>query len=107
MADQYGKKMKTIKTEKTKIVPLRWIGNLFEKIAHPHLMKALYYNDHDDDGFAYKYHSIMWLILNKPYRWWGTYYELDIKAMKKDLEGSGWDDYNEDGIPYWEQDKDV
>lgn len=99
--------MKTIKTEKTKIVPLRWIGNLFEKIAHPHLMKALYYNDHDDDGFAYKYHSIMWLILNKPYRWWGTYYELDIKAMKKDLEGSGWDDYNEDGIPYWEQDKDV
>ena len=71
------------------------------------LMKALYYNDHDDDGFAYKYHSIMWLILNKPYRWWGTYYELDIKAMKKDLEGSGWDDYNEDGIPYWEQDKDV
>jgi hypothetical protein len=98
--------MKTIKTEKTKIVPLRWVGNLFEKIAHPHLMKALYYNDHDDDGFAYKYHSIMWLILNKPYRWWGTYYIYDLSDCKDILDRLG-SDYDDDGIPYWEQDKDI
>jgi hypothetical protein len=45
----------------------------------------------------------MWNYLNKPYQWWGTYYELDIEEMKKDLEGSSWDDYDEDGIPYWEK----
>lgn len=105
MADWYGKKMlsHTIKHQKTKIVPLRWIGNLFEKISSPHLMKALHYDDHDYHGFAYKYHVIMWTILRKPYKWWGTYYELDIKAMKKDLEGSAWDDYDENGIPYWDK----
>jgi len=102
-ADWYGKKMITIKTQKTKIVPLRWIGNLFEKIAHPHLMKALYYNDHDDDGFAYKYHSIMWLILNRPYRWWGTYYELKFDDDKEFLSGKGWDDYDEFGKAYWDE----
>jgi hypothetical protein len=47
----------------------------------------------------------MWVILNKPYSWWGTYYQLDIEQMKKDLEGSGWDDYDEFGKAYWDKDE--
>jgi hypothetical protein len=74
---------KSKKIEKTKILPLRWIGNLCGEIAHPHLMDALHYDDHDDHGFAYKYHSIMWLIFSKPYTRWGTFYSLDLDAMKK------------------------
>jgi hypothetical protein len=105
MADWCGKKMITIKIQKTKILPLRWIGNLFEKISSPHLMKALHYDDHDDHGFAYKYHSVMWTILRRPYKWWGTYYELDLQGMIDDLKGSGWDDYDEFGKAYWDNDK--
>jgi hypothetical protein len=47
----------------------------------------------------------MWVLLNKPYKWWGTVYELDIDQMKKDLEGSGWDDLDEFGKAYWDKDE--
>jgi hypothetical protein len=30
-----------------------------------------------DNGWRYKYHGKMWVILNKPYTWWGTYYILE------------------------------
>ncbi len=61
----------------------------------------------DEDGdfnWRYTYHAKMWKYLNKPYQWWGTYYELDIEEIKKDLDGSGWDDYDENNTPYWEKD---
>jgi hypothetical protein len=52
----------------------------------------------------------MYKILNKPYELWGTYYTIDMDAWKKDLEqikadvsGQNWDDYDEDGIAYWEK----
>ncbi len=54
----------------------------------------------------------MWVYLNKPYMWWGTYYSIDMEAwaeeldqMKSDMSGPGWDDYDENGIPYWEKDE--
>jgi hypothetical protein len=25
----------------------------------------------------------MWVILNKPYEWWGTYYIIDLKEENK------------------------
>jgi hypothetical protein len=70
--------MKIQTIQKTKILPLRWIGNIFGDIAATYLQKALHYDDH---GFAYRYYSRMWIILNKPYKWWGTYYELDMKDL--------------------------
>jgi hypothetical protein len=45
----------------------------------------------------------MWKILNKPYSWWGTYYLLDIEGLSKDLDGAGWDDYDEFGKAYWDK----
>ena len=71
------------KIEKTKIVPLRWIGNLCGEFANSHLVEAVYMSDHDDHGFAYNYHSIIWVIFHKPYKWWGTYYSLDFNAIDK------------------------
>jgi hypothetical protein len=47
----------------------------------------------------------MWTILRRPYKWWGTYYELDLKGMIDDLKGSGWDDYDEFGKAYWDKDE--
>lgn len=91
------------KTQRTKILPLRWIGNFLGEYAGNHLVKCVNMDEDEDFGWRYKYHAKMYKILNKPYELWGTYYLLDIEAIKKDLEGSGWDDYDEDGIAYWDK----
>ena len=95
------------KIQKTKILPLRWIGNFCGEYAGNHLVKAIDLDEELDSnlGFRYRYHAKMWVLLNKPYEWWGTYYQLDIEQMKKDLEGSGWDDYDEFGKAYWDKDE--
>ena len=90
------------KIEKTRIWPLRVIGNFCGGFAGNHLFKAMCLDEDGDNGWRYKYHGKMWVVLNKPYRWWGTYYELDIQGMRDDLDGAGWDDYDEFGKAYWE-----
>lgn len=75
------------KIQRTKIWPLRWIGNFLGGYAGNHLIKAIDLDESLDSdlGFRYKYHAKMWKYLNKPYEWWGTYYSLDLDAWKKDL----------------------
>jgi len=92
------------KTQRTKILPLRWIGNICGEFAGNHIVKCVNMNDDEEYGFRYKYHAKMWKYLNKPYEWWGTYYTIDMDVWKKDLEqikkdvsGQNWDDYDEDG----------
>ena len=94
----------------TKIIPLRWFANCCESIAHSHLNKALYYDDHDDHGFAYKYHSFLSHWFYKPYFKWGTRYGFDIKEMLNEWNNAAdvqelmqklGSDYDENGIPYW------
>jgi len=72
------------KIEKTKILPLRWIGNFLGGFAGDHLIKAIDLDEDDNLGFKFKYHSKMWKYLNKPYKWWGTYYEIDTEMWKED-----------------------
>ena len=94
--------------QRTRILPLRWIGNFLGEYAGNHLVKCFDYDEDGKHGFAYKYHAKMWKVLNKPYEWWGTSYMIDMEAWKIDPEtqellsklGS---DYDEDGIPYWEK----
>jgi hypothetical protein len=98
-------KMNNITTiEKTRILPLRWIGNFLGEYAGNHLVKAIDLDEDNNLGFKFKYHAKMWKVLNKPYTWWGTYYQLDIEGMIKDLDGAGWDDYDEFGKAYWDKD---
>jgi len=72
--------------EKTKILPLRWIGNFLGEYAGNHLVKAIDLDESLDSnlGFRYKYHAKMWKYLNKPYELWGTYYEVDMEKWNKD-----------------------
>lgn len=93
------------KHQRTNVLPLRWIGNFLGNIASNHLVKAVYMDEDGDFNWRYTYHAKMWKMLSKPSKLWGTYYMLDIDAIKKDLEGSGWNDYDENGIPYWEKDQ--
>jgi hypothetical protein len=99
------------KIQKTKILPLRWIGNISGEFAGNHIVKAVYLDEDGDLGFRYKYHAFMWKYLNKPYEWWGTYYILDMSGWKKDLDqmridmaDEGWDDYDAFGKAYWDKD---
>jgi hypothetical protein len=91
--------------QKTKIVPLRWIGNFIGGYATNHLVKCFDLNEDNNLGLQYKYHAKMWKYLNKPYEWWGTYYQLDIQGLRDDLDGAGWDDYDEFGKAYWDKDE--
>jgi hypothetical protein len=102
------------KIQRTKIWPLRWIGNICSEIATTHLVKAINLEEELDDNlsFCYKYHAKMWVMFNKPYKRWGTVYTIDIKAWKKELDeikleisGDGWDDYDEFGKAYWDKDE--
>ena len=97
------------KIEKTKILPLRWIGNILGEYAGNHLVKCVNMDEDEEYGLRYKYHAKMYKVLNKPYELWGTYYMIDIDKWKEELDqmqidmsGSGWDDYDENGIPYWD-----
>ena len=92
---------------KTRILPLRWFAHICEAIASPHLSKVVYLDENEDFGWRYKYNAKMWGILYKPYQRWGTTYSIDMDAWKIDLEtqellGRLGSDYDEDGIPYWE-----
>jgi hypothetical protein len=79
--------LRSTKIQKTRILPLRWIGNICGAYAGNHLVKCFDYDEEGKLGFAYKYHAKMYKILNKPYEWWGTYYTVDM-AMWEDLTNS-------------------
>ena len=76
MAKSDGSLNKITKHQKTRILPLRWIGNICGAYAGNHLVMAIYLDEDSSWGWHYKYHAKMWKILNKPYELWGTYYIL-------------------------------
>lgn len=82
MEDYDGFPWKPQKIQRTRILPLRWIGNLSGSIATNHLLKAVYLDEDGDNGLAYKYHAKMWKYLNKPYELWGTYYAIEMVSNK-------------------------
>ncbi len=75
------------KIQKTNILPLRWIGNFCGEFAGYHLVKAMDLDEELDSdlGFRYKYHAKMWVLLNKPYERWGTYYMIDMETWTKEI----------------------
>ena len=110
----YLKMNHSTKIQKTKILPLRWMGNFCGEYAGNHLVKAIDLDEELDSnlGFRYKYHAKMWVILNKPYERWGTYYIIDtdkwkneIDQMRIDMSDEGWDDYDAFGKAYWEKEE--
>lgn len=84
MASSDGYLNKITKTEKTKILPLRWIANACSEIATNSLVKAMYLDEDGNYGYLFKFHSNVWNILNKPYTKWGTYYTINTDEWGKD-----------------------
>lgn len=78
--------------------PLRWIANLAGSIASKGILELSYMEDVGYKGWEYKYYGFLWDKFWPIYQKYGTTYRLDM-----DLSGKGWDDYDEDGVPYWEK----
>lgn len=99
---------------KTNVLPLRWIVNgLFHTASMYFFSKSLDIYFRDEDGIVPMtpklerkmdlYHKI-YKILDKPYDKFGTTYLLNrafIEEMTEYMSGCGWDDYDEEGVPYW------
>lgn len=83
MEDYDGFLSKSKKIQRTRIVPLRWIGNICGEIATTNLVEAIHMSDHDDHGLVFRYRAIIWRIFNKPYMKWGTFYSVDTSQWDK------------------------
>lgn len=67
---------KITKHQKTKILPLRWIGNLCGELSANSLVKAFDLQEDDHLGYRFTFYCKVWHYFNKPYEWWGTYWIL-------------------------------
>jgi len=86
------------KINKTKVLPLRWFANMCGSIAGWAIMRISYQDELEDFNWRYKLHSTIWKITWPTYYRFGTMYEWDF-----DMSGDGWNDYDSDGVPYWEK----
>ena len=106
----------SFKVQRTRILPLRWLANY---ISEPLSMKFfdLGLRRHDlldnmgaedrvfQNDFRLKLWWRLYAIIGEPYMRWGTMYQLDMTKLKEefeDMSGDEWNDYDSDGIPYWE-----
>lgn len=79
--------------------PLRWLANLAGEISTSAIMRVSWAEeDGKDKGFRYKLDGFLYDNLFPFYHKYGTYYKLDI-----DMSGPEWNDYDENGVPYWDK----
>ena len=79
--------------------PLRWIANWAGSRASAAVMRAAWLDeDGIDRGIRHTINSAIYRSLWPIYSKYGTFYKMDL-----DMEGISWDDYDENGIPYWEK----
>ena len=102
-----------IPEHRTRVLPLRWLANyIFHPISMVFFRIGLNANDQiyeSGEGYTIwdelkeKIGFKVYNFLDKPYTWWGTIYALNYKELDlDDLGGSGWNDYDENGTPYWD-----
>lgn len=79
-------------------IPFRWIANVCGDISGWAILRISYLDELENYGWRYKLHLFIWKITWPIYFKFGTFYEWDF-----DMSGDGWDDYDSDGVPYWEK----
>jgi hypothetical protein len=79
--------------------PLRWIANWAGSRASAAVMRAAWLDeDGIDRGIRQTINSAIYRLLWPMYRKYGTFYKIDWP-----MDGQDWEDYDEDGVPYWEK----
>ena len=99
-----------IPAHNTNVLPLRWLANyVFHPISMFFFRVALSgYDQIYESGEGYTIideikESLgvkLYKFFGYPYDKWGTVYVLD-KNFLSETTGLGWDDYDENGVPYW------
>ena len=96
---------------RTRILPLRYLANyVFHPISMFFFRIGLRYNDKIEWYRDYRWNNRLaeafgfklYKLFNYPYEWWGTIYKMDLSGLDLDMSGEEWDDYDENGIPYWD-----
>ena len=103
-----------IPEHRTNVLPLRWLANyLFHPISMVFFRIGLASNEKLEDNYpeATLFDEIkekvgfkLYNFFDKPYTWWGTIYKFEPGVRNQimaDIMNSDWDDYDENGIPYW------
>jgi hypothetical protein len=90
--------MNDIKIHQTNILPLRWFANMCGSIACRCTLKCVYLDEAGKFGIKYTMYHWLWKLTWPPYMKWGTTYKFSF-----DMSGPEWDDYDENGVPYWEK----
>lgn len=78
--------------------PLRWIANLAGEVSGWAILKVVYMDEDNDFGWKYTFYSKVYRLFNPISMKYGTHYKIDW-----DMSGKAWDDYDENGVPYWEK----
>ena len=79
--------------------PLRWIANWAGSRASSAVMRASWLDEYGiDRGIRQTFNSVIYRLLWPMYRKYGTFYKINWP-----MDGQAWDDYNENGVPYWEE----
>ena len=86
------------KINKTRIWPLRWLANACGDISGWAIMHVSYLDEEENFGWRYKAYAFIWKITWPVYWRFGTFYEWSF-----DMSGDEWNDYDENGVPYWEK----
>lgn len=89
--------------DNTKIIhnsrpPLRWIANVFGSIGSWAILKICFLDEEENFGLRYKVYGFIYNMFMPIYFKHGSFYKWDFDMSEK-----GWDDYNENGVPYWEE----
>jgi hypothetical protein len=74
------------------------LANICGEIAGWSILKASYLDEDENYGWKYKIHGKVYRYTWPIYYKFGTFYKIDI-----DMDGPMWDDYDENGVPYWEK----
>lgn len=78
--------------------PLRWIANWAGSRASSAVMRAAWLEeDGIENGLRHSINETIYKYLWPIYKKYGTFYRFSM-----DLSGKNWDDYDENGVPYWE-----
>lgn len=79
--------------------PLRWIANWAGSRASSAVMRAAWLDeDGIDRGIRQTINSAIYRLLWPMYSKYGTFYKMNWP-----MDGQAWDDYDENGVPYWEK----
>jgi hypothetical protein len=78
--------------------PLRWFANWFGSIASWSILKASWLDEDENYGIKYKIHGKIYKLTWPIYFKYGSFYKMNF-----DMSGPAWDDYDENGVPYWEK----